>query len=243
LFSELHTSLLLPVELMTTAGRTLTAVAPVTSQEPFLQKIATKIEEDKNELEVALNRERGSEYTQQLMARDSGRDNAFTAFRDYVKACTRRSQPEIVDAAELIVNAIRKQGWTLYLSGYARETASLNMLFNDLSSHELTAAIQTIGAQLWLDDLKAAQTAFEETYQTKVSTETQIDYPALRDAKMQLGRHLNTLLDCIQILLCLGETETYEPIANQLNEIITDVMTSARARRTREKNVDDTDAE
>lgn len=236
MIQDLHTSFMLPAELISTTDSILTILQPVTTEESFLQKLHDTLLQDIKELQSVLGRERGSETTQQLLEKDEFRDSNYVAFRDYVKACTKRPQAEVAQAAELIIAIIRKQGWTLYALSYPQESAALRMLFDDLSTPEATAAIQTIGAETWLNDLKNAQAAFDEMYQTKISTAQAEDFPLLRDAKTKLGRDLAALLESVRILTAMGNEDVFGPVVSKINEVIRDIMTTVRARKTREKN-------
>jgi len=115
------------------------------------------------------------------------------------------------------------------------ESAALKLLFNDLSTPEATAATETIGAQTWLDDLKNAQTDFEETYQTRISATPVTDFPLLRETKVKLGRDLAALLETLRILAGMDADNTFGPITTKINNVIGDIMTTVRGRKTREK--------
>lgn len=76
-------------------------------------------------------------------------------------------------------------------------------------------------------ELKHAQAAFEKTYNNKVSSEAAEDYPIIREAKNKLSKHLSILLDNVNILVELDEASIKDQTIEKLNEIITDVMTTA----------------
>jgi hypothetical protein len=181
-----------------------------------------------------MGKDKSSVYTEKMAEKDAERDAAFLALRDFAKANANRSDNRVSTAANVIINRIKKHGWTLYSLGYSDQTANLNLLFEDLDAPDAVSAMQVIGAEGWYADLKNAQAEFENTYKEKVSGEAQEDYLRLREAFTVLGRHLNVLLDTIGLLQELDETGNIDTVVQQINEVITDVMTTARARRTRQ---------
>ena len=126
-----------------------------------------------------------------------------------------------------------------------RQSAALNLLLDDLSRPEAQKALKVIQAGSWLDDLRAAHELFERTYIEKVAAESQQDFPSLRDARGRLVDHVETLLGSVEVLRQSierdgtdAELATLGELVEQLKEIITEVMTVARARRTRQSNSD-----
>lgn len=235
MLNELHTTFLSYEELNTIAGRISGTVGGHIADYPFLGELKGLLETDIVNLGAALNRDRTSEFTALIGQGDSQRDSTFIAFRDYIKACSSRRVLEVAAAGEYLTNIVKKHGWTLYARTYTEETAALKALFAELDGAEAATAMQTLNAAPWYDDLKAAQAAFEETYNNKITAEAQADYPLLRETRSSIIRHLTALLDFIRVLGEVNASGAYATMVEQLNEIINDVMTVARARRTREE--------
>jgi hypothetical protein len=93
-----------------------------------------------------------------------------------------------------------------------------------------------MSSYLNISQLKADQTAFDHTYKTKVSTESIDEYPAIRDARIDLVFAIDALLTNIEVMGVLDEASV-KSVIDSLNEVITDIMTPVRARQTREVNV------
>ncbi len=211
--------------------------------ESIVQKLTTVVQADVEAVEQALGRERASSFTAQLAERDQERDDAFVALRDFAKASSSRGKSEVAKAGELIYRIFQRRGLTLYRLGYMQQSAALNLLFEDLSMPAAQNSLEVLQAVSWLDDLRTAHEAFEQTYSEKVSSEARQDYPLLRAARLRLGRHVETLLGCLEVLQRFVEQDgteaelaTLSQLTGKVNEIITEVMTVARARRTRESN-------
>ena len=231
---DLSVSILSYSELLTTSERIDQIVSETFTEYPFMMKLSGQVKDDVKDMTGSLGKDRTSAFTEKLAEMDAGRDSAFLALRDLAKASVNRSDAQVSAAAQVIINKIKNRGQTLYALGYSDETTALNMLFNDLDAPDVTAAIQTIGAESWYADLKNAQAAFENTYNDKVSSEAQEDYLRLREAFSKLGRHLSLMLDAAGLLQELGEPENIDAVIEQINEVITDVMTTARAHKTRQ---------
>ncbi len=234
MLNELYTTFLSYEELNTVAGRISDTVGGHIADYPFLGELTGLLKTDIGNLGAALNRDRTSKFTVLIEQSDNQRDSSFIALRDYLKACSSRSVLELATAGEYLTAIVKKHGWTLYARTYTEETAALKALLTELDGTEATTAIQTLNAAPWYDDLKAAQAAFEETYNNKITAEAQADYPLLRETRSKIIRHLTALLDFIRVLGEVNTSDTYTAMVEQLNEIINDVMTVARARRTRE---------
>lgn len=237
MLNELHASLLSPTELSTTATRMHALVANAKLNEPFIKNLNDMVESDNTDLETALGRYRFSDFTPMMLEKDKARDDAYVALRDYLAACSRRQDPTVVAAANLLVNIFRNRGWTLYNLGYTQESAALKLLFNDLETPEATAALKTLNAEGWYNDVKTTQSAFEEVFNQKITAEARADYPQLHQAKNRLAQHLIILMSCIGVLEeQQADNRTIINLVEQLNQITASVMATARARRTRNEN-------
>ena len=234
MLKELSITYLSSSELLTTSERINVIISEALSEQPFVTRISGVMKTDIGKLQESMGKDKSSVYTEKMAGNDAERDAACLALRDFAKANANRSDNQVSTAANVIINRIKKHGWTLYSLGYSDQTANLNLLFEDLDAPDAVSAMQVIGADSWYADLKNAQAEFENTYKEKVSSEAQEDYLRLREAFTVLGRHLNVLLDTIGLLQELGETGNIDTVVQQINEVITDVMTTARARRTRQ---------
>ncbi len=116
-------------------------------------------------------------------------------------------------------------------------------MLEELSSKEAQESIETINASGSFSELRDAHQAFIDTYQAKVSAESQTDYPQVRIATARVRSRIDALLCCLTTLSDFAEQEDDEQaftivseLIRQVNEIITEVMAIARARRTRESS-------
>lgn len=170
-------SLLNSDELCTSTERINHITEEIGANDPFIGQVRQLMAESSQALSNAIGSSRSSDFTGRLLESDGQRDSAFIGLRDYAKAFANHRDPEKAGAGKKLVDLIQQRGWSLYRQGYMVETSQLNALIADLESESYTPAIQLVGAETWLTDLKETQNAFELLYQEKVDTESGEEYP------------------------------------------------------------------
>lgn len=242
MLDKLSTSLLLPAELADTTNRyrqTLVAegilagsVDDTANTEPFIETIFSLLDEDQKQLGAALTAVRQNQLVTQLAEADAIRDDLFIGFRDMVDAGKRRRQEAMQEAWQLVWPVIKSAGTRLYALGYAAQSGRMEALIEQLDQAAYQSAIATLQAQAIYDEMKQAQSNFAAIYDKRLTKDVTQQYPTLRDAKVPLVKHLNGLLEAIDIL---GETEPdkYGGVIEKMNVITNDIMVIAKARKTR----------
>jgi len=228
-------SLLKPEEIHTLAYGVLPIVAPLASEDPFVAEMKPKIDKKTTELSIATGNSRGSKFTPILTECDNQRDLRFLGLRNYVITYTYHTDENVVQAAQVLEKLILTRGFSLHSFGYAEETSSLKSLLEDFKTPAAQQAITTINAQLWVEWLEKAQQAFEEIYQQKVATEATEDLPLVSVTRRELIRYLNRLLSYLDINSEI-KPEKFMPVVIKIDEVIVDIMTVARARKSKAKN-------
>ena len=218
------------------AGRRLARLAGGDdTQYLFIRDLCTMVAADSDELDSSLNKKSGNEDTAKLRVKDGTRDNAYLFLRDLVYAFTRIDDAAKKEAALKLYAEFENLGLTLYQQGYTEQSAKMQSLVKILSGPELTAALELIGAKPWFDSMSAAQADFEDFYDKKIENEGKKEHLGLKEARNKLTFHLHTLLDAIVSANDIKDG-VYAPLITRMDEVITDIMTSVRARRSREKN-------
>ncbi|MCA9214863.1 MAG: hypothetical protein KDB27_17450 [Planctomycetales bacterium] len=242
MIKNLQTSYLQNTELTVVAQRLLDVVTEALPTEPSIQNAAEAVRLDIQQVNAALNRLSASEYTAQLAERDEVRDQAFIALRDFAKAYSSRPVADLSAAGTRIYELFVNHGLTAYRSGYTDQSAEMILLIEQLSEPEAQQALDTIGAGAWFEELRDAQSSFEQVMKAKAQAKSDDDTPAVREARSDLIRNVDTLLGTIDVLKKLEDRseaktnlETLDDLIIAVNEIITDVTGVARARRTREE--------
>lgn len=238
MISEIKVSYILAYELNIMGSRIIDALGDTFNTYVFIKELIEATAKDLENLNGALGQSKKNKYTQSLEEADTERDDAMIGFRDNVNSFTRSRKPEKKAAANLLVKRIKERGWTLYNLGYVEQSAQMRLLVQDLQTEECQAAIAILGAgELYAEMIETNET-FEEMYTQKVDEAAKKDYPTLKDAKAMVNRHLLALVKNIDIISydLHSEITTARDAAEKIDTIITEIMATARARKTRREN-------
>lgn len=99
-------------------------------------------------------------------------------------------------------------------------------------------AIETLSEPAWYAKLKEEQSKFEQIYKDKIDAESEKNSPQIKAIKKKLSKYLNALLTYVEMKAELN-AEKFSPLAGKLDEIITDIVSIAKARQTRKGNASD----
>jgi hypothetical protein len=232
---EMNFSYLKPEEIHAFSFRVLPILEPLVEGDEFLSGIAPRLRRQNDSLAKALTLIRSSQYTSQLSNSDTTRDQYYISLKNFVSAFLFHPDEEKAQAAKLIDTQIQASDPSLYRLGYAEETAQLNGLLASLQMPEARAALKLIGADYWVDLLIEAQQAFEALYQQKVAADALKDLPTVTESRKEIVRFLTQIFTYIDAKMETNP-EKYNPVAMKIDEVIVDMMTIARSRKSRANN-------
>lgn len=235
---EISIGLLSPAEMNTLAGRTLELLQSASLQEPLIARAMQLIQSARENLQAVLNKDKGNPLTATVQEKDKERDKAFVFLRDFIKAILQHPDSDTADKAAGLWAYFEKHGTLLYQFGYAHQTSSMGLLFQDLDQAVAQEALQKLGASGFYETLKQKQQDFEAAYAqrtTEAAEKTPLPYP--KEVHTETGRSLNDLF-CILKVVYLTEEEAEEKakverLIAQVNEVIDSLMSVARARKTK----------
>ena len=183
----------------------------------------------------AFERESKNPYTVQLAEKDALRDASFTAFRNYIKACSHRKKDGYYDAASKIIVIIRKYGWRAANLGYADQTAAITGVIDDIKTNGANE-LNVLSATDWFDEMVTDQQSFEETQKQSVARENKDDI-TLTEARPALINAIRSLVSITGLQYSAHkDSDELAGYVNALNELITLTMSTARANETRREN-------
>lgn len=233
---KISRSYLTPAESLSMAERFIMALQIIS--DPLLMAVTQEVKSAMAVVRTVIGRIDGNPLTQQLAELDSQRDMAFRAFRNYIFACsTRVAQASFVEAGEKLCDILQQAGWRLYNEGYANQSAQTAVLLQKLSAPEAVGAIEQIQAGDWFEEFVDLDKQFNELWNKRAREDGGDDLPLLREAKADLDQAIETLLGVIE-MRAARDTAKYGPAVAALNEIITELMSIARARETRQSDSD-----
>ena len=162
-------------EYFTFAERVLEIVNNNASETSTIHTLKTNLQAAKEKLDANLVKNTTKLETQKVKEMDHLRDDCFVALRDYIKACNRRAKDDWKAPSQLLINTIKNYGWTLYTENHSVESSKIKNLISDLETEaNLMAAVATLQAAEWLDELKNAQTGFEAAVGERMTANSKI---------------------------------------------------------------------
>jgi len=186
-------------------------------------------------MEKAMGKNLKSDYTNLLIDKDNRRDNGFLGLRSFINSQLHSPNSEKAAAANKLAKLLGANGYSIHRLGYVDETAKLNTLISVFKKPENTALLTIIMADEWFTELINSQEDFENTYNSKISNESGMNFPLLKESKNIIVQYLRPLLTYVESNSWLNE-EKYVSVEVKVDEIIKDIVTIARNRITRSEN-------
>jgi hypothetical protein len=227
-----HYTYLKPIEIHSLSIRVQPIIAEGTPGDALIPAFLPDLKTHTDALSAALGIDRASEFTLRLQTTDGERDTRFVGFRDFIAAQVNHPDETIARAAITIDAILETRGKRLYNYGYAEQSSQLNGLLNDLESPQAQQALETLNAAVWLTPLKEKQSEFESLYQQKIANAATSEAPLVTASKNKVIHYLNGLLFYIDFK-AEKEPALFNPMIEKIDEVITDMMSVARARKTR----------
>lgn len=199
-----------------------------------IQKVyIDKVKEFFDHFALAFENDRSTPYTEIKAQKDSERDDAFIAFRSYIEACSYRKKDGWNDMAGDILAVIRKHGWSLWNLGYKAQTASASALYSEIRNSYMDQ-INSLMAEEWLKEAEDSQQTFEQVH--KESIDNTNDGPTVTSTRPALEKSVRSLLQITAMVADTNPSESDNNLINNINELIIETMTVAKAANTRDKN-------
>jgi hypothetical protein len=225
-------------ETFTTSTRITTVIEEDLNGDPFIDKIVPIIRAYSSKLSTVLGRTTDQYYTRQLEKDDDAQDSAFIGLRDYCKAFMNAPEEDMKEAAIKLVELFKAKGWSLWSEGYTVQSAKQHSLISELEKEEYQNALKTILGLSWFENLKTKSEAFEKTNQEKIDAEAGKESPLVGETKKTIIKYLEPLLSYVNIMAEMNEVD-FELASKKIDDIITNAMALAKARKTRKNNTND----
>jgi len=183
-------------------------------------------------LEEAIHRDMKNPLTQELERIDELRDDLFLGFRGTADALLHHWQPEKRDAAQVLIDVIRRHGWTLHRKGYSKQSAAIHSLLTECNTDAVSTSVSTLAISEWLEQLYNTQNAFETTLQQREELDA-LAKPIVTESRKQVYNDLSSVLKYLDSMAEFSANAELTQLIEVINEIIANVTTSAKARKTR----------
>jgi len=219
-------------EFYTLSKRIYESIQLSTLQPPLKELLAARMEGPFKTYESVLNRDNGNPLTKTVEEKDGERDQRYLGLRTQVEAFSYHWDWNKQEAAKTLMEVIRRHGWGLHRSGYKKQTAQQGALIQELSQEPASELLQILELEPWLEQLVTAGQAFEQTLQERERADSQ-ESVTLVDSRKALNIDLQATLNYLESQLSFAPTEELKQLINTINEIITGVTSTAKARHTR----------
>lgn len=203
----------------------------VPAVEPFLSNTKTRLEDYK----IALDREAKNPLVKIRSQKATNQIDAFMALRKQAESASTRKKAGVAEAADVIIETIRKYGWTIQRLGQKTRLTQLDGLIYELKT-KYTAQVATIGARELVEELEQAQADFLEADTNVVRSENNSSEPTVIETRQPLTETIRQLFQIISLQEVAAPSANVIALIASLNELITASLATVKASDTRAEN-------
>ncbi|MEI6754971.1 MAG: DUF6261 family protein [Paludibacter sp.] len=203
----------------------------VPAVEPFLSNTKTRLEEYKS----ALDREAKNPLIKIRTQKATNQIDAFMALRKQAESAFTRKKAGVAEAANTIIDIIRKYGWSVQKFGQKTRLTQLDGLIAELKTKH-SGEVATIGATELLEELEQAQADFLEADTNVVRSENNSSDPTVTETRQPLSDSLKQMFQIISLQEVAAPSVSVTALIASLNELITTSLATVKATDTRSQN-------
>lgn len=199
------------------------------STEPMqLAAVITALVTDTNSFDKYFKQEMGSAFTLELINLDSRRDECIIGIRLVLEGYSRHFDGTTKAAAQNLLANMNKYGSQIYNLNYQAETSTISSLVNDWNSMgTLTGAVSKLNLSAWVNELNTVNTLFNDSYLKRVDEKGSAPPIKSIEARKKVIATYKALIQHIEARAILAEDETFIPLINNLNALVTKYNTIA----------------
>ena len=164
----------------------------------------------------AFKQQRESALTNDVAIADERNDKAWRGLNKANKAALDHYSNNVAAAAHAIDVVIRNYGDPTKLS-YPNETARIYNLCQDLDKPANVAHINVIGIKGWVDELKAANKAFSETFAKRGNEQYTLITGLTKEKRIDTENAYRKAIEKLEAMLIMGPTAQLNTMAEKIN--------------------------
>jgi hypothetical protein len=181
-----------------------------------------------------------SDYTKPIAVADHRVDRTLTGMNQTIASGLHHFDPATVEAAQSLNNRFEAFG-RIARKAYEEEILDVNLLIADLQSAEYAGKVSLIGLTPWLQELQAAETAFEQLIEQRNVETARKPQGRIRDVKREADAVYHRIIDRIDAAATLADGSTaYDEFVAELNARITYFNSHAHQHARRDISVGET---
>lgn len=200
-----------------------------------LQMITNDIITYSTNLGLAIKRDSSSDFTAIKKSADQRRDKGIDLVEESISYNIKRSDPTLSAAAHVLKKCYDKAFSGVNIRNNMAETASINIFLKEIEAPEAVAAIDTLGINSEVTDIREGQQDYINAEQERTSTRESDTTPLLHPTRTMLHKTFAFLDRYLEHRLDRGDT-SYSDLAESLHLCGGEVMAIAKARETRKEN-------
>jgi hypothetical protein len=163
---------------------------------------------------------RASEYTKRLVEIDRRLDRALAGLSIAIEAALHHPDPEVVKAAERLKLRLKAFRGEIERKAYEEESAAVKILVADLQG-AYSPQVSTIGLGVWVSEIAAEQTAFEQVFLLRSAEHVERPQENLRDVRKEIEAVYRRITERINAYTVMNGTATTGVFIGKLNDEIT----------------------
>ena len=199
--------------------------------EPFLGNTKPRLQDFKN----ALDREAKNPLVKIRTLKTTSQIDAFMALRKQAESASTRKKAGVSEAALVIIDVIRKYGWSIQSLGQKARLSQLDGLITELKTKH-PAEVASIGATELLEELELAQADYLVADTNAVRSENNSNEPTVSETRHPLTESLRQLFQIISLQEVSAPSANVTALIASLNELITTSLATVKASDTRTEN-------
>lgn len=193
-----------------------------------LQKVVDKFNEALAAFDAALKLARKNPLTEQLIAADEARDEAWTGSSAYINAMLKHPDPEVAAVAKVARDLFDKYGNPTQLA-QSKESSNLYNLLQDIEAMESRS---TIYFDPWYNWMKTTQEAFSALELQRSHSRGAKTKGQAREARLAAEEAYREMVKVLNSLVVIEETDEYDEFIKTVNAEIERLSALIKMRST-----------
>lgn len=193
----------------------------------LLKNVSNEFIEHLEAFDKALKPFRKSGLTEVLGQLDEKRDTSLVGFAAHCRLFANFPDEAKAKAAKHLLLIIDKYGNTPQEKPLLEETAIIHNMLQDFNTEEVKIMIAEIGANKWIEDLKAANEEFTQVHNDRTRIDASVIVGQTKDARLRMHNVFYKLVKTINALAFLNGNAPYQKLIDNINLEVKKARTSA----------------
>ncbi|MCW3805581.1 DUF6261 family protein [Plebeiibacterium marinum] len=201
---------------------------------PTLLPFYNKVKKQHEVMQNAFEREFIDPFTKKKAKANSNRNQSFHAFRHFIKACCMSINETVRASGEKLMLVINKHAKYISKLGYKKQSSAEISVIYEIRK-DCMPELETCSATVWFEEMESQQEIFETVMQESLIYELH-EKPKLVDTRKELDKNLRSLFTLVDLLSQSTPSDELTQLNQNLNQLVSETMITARSVDTRKRN-------